>query len=267
MSSHTYLALALAFYTVGALHVFLHALTRRQLLTSWTAVTTLGGFILHTASLSQRWTEAGHFPAVGLHDTASFLAWAIVLAFLVTFVRTHVEALGLAIYPVVFGLVLLAYVSPEGGAPDAIVRSLFLPVHVTLAFFGYASLFLAFAMSLLYLIQERELKARSPRTFYYLVPSLERCDTISAASASIGFVFLTLAIITGMLWSHAARGHYWAWDAKGTSALVAWIIYVALIVTRYRTGWGGRRAAFAGIVGFAAVVVTFVSITLGTGAR
>src|SRR3954469_21821310 len=116
MSSHTYLALALAFYTVGALHVLLHALTRRRLLTSWTVVTTLGGFILQTASLSQRWTEAGHFPAVGLHDTASFLAWATVLAFLATYLRTRVEALGLAIYPVVFGLVLLANLAPEGDA-------------------------------------------------------------------------------------------------------------------------------------------------------
>jgi ABC-type uncharacterized transport system permease subunit len=147
------------------------------------------------------------------------------------------------------------------------VKSVFLPVHVTLAFFGYASLFLAFAMSLLYLIQERELKSRAPRTFYYMVPSLERCDTISAASASIGFVFLTLAIVTGMMWSHAARGRYWAWDAKETSALVAWMIYVGLIVTRYRTGWGGRRAAYAGIAGFAAVVVTFVSVSLRTGMR
>jgi cytochrome c-type biogenesis protein CcsB len=265
MSSYTYLALALAFYAVGALHVLLHVLTRRRLLSSWTAISSLAGFVLHTASLSQRWTEAGHFPAVGLHDTASFLAWAIVLVFLMTYVRTRVEVLGLLIYPVVFGLVLLANLAPASQAPARTVSSVFLPIHVTLAFFGYAALFLAFTMSLFYLIQERELKSRSPRTFYYLVPSLTRCDTISADSASIGFVFLTLAIITGMLWSHAALGHYWAWDAKETSALVAWIIYVGLIVTRYRTGWGGRRAAFAGIAGFAAVLVTFVSVSLRAG--
>lgn len=267
MSSYTYLALALAFYAVGALHVLLHAMTQRRLLSSWTALTSLAGFVVHTASLSQRWTETGHFPATGLHDTASFLAWAIVLVFLMTYVRTRVEVLGLAIYPVVFGLVLIANLAPASQAPAPIVKSLFLPVHVTLAFFGYAALFLAFTMSVLYLVQERELKSRAPRTFYYLVPSLTRCDSISADSASVGFVFLTLAIITGMLWNHAAAGRYWAWDAKGTSALTAWIIYIGLIVTRYRTGWGGRRAALAGIAGFAAVVVTFVSITLRAGGR
>ena len=73
MPSHVYLLFTLAFYAVGALHVLLQALTRRKLLTSWTVTATLIGFALHTASLAQRWTEAGHFPAVGLHDVSSFL--------------------------------------------------------------------------------------------------------------------------------------------------------------------------------------------------
>jgi ABC-type uncharacterized transport system permease subunit len=265
MSSQTYLALALAFYTIGALYVLIHVLTRRPLVSSWTSLTTLAGFVVHTASLSQRWTEVGHFPAIGLRDGASFLAWTTVLAFLVIYVRTREEALGLAIYPAVFALVLLANLAPSAERPDAMVKTLFLPVHATLAFLGYAALFVAFAMSLLYLVQERELKSRSPHTFYYMVPSLERCDTISAHSATVGFAFLTLAIVTGVLWSHAARGRYWTWEAKEWSAAIAWIIYVALLVTRYRTGWGGRRAAFAGIAGFAAVVLTFV--TMSTGGR
>jgi cytochrome c-type biogenesis protein CcsB len=268
MTSQTYLALALAFYAVGAVHVLMQALTRRQLLTSWTALATLAGFVLHTASLSQRWTEAGHFPAIGLHDGTSLLAWASVLAFLMTYLRTREEVLGLALYPAVFVLVLIANLSaPIADRPEPILRSVFLPVHTTLAVFGYAALFVAAAMSVLYLVQERELKSRSPHAFYYMVPSLERCDTISAGSASVGFGFLTLAIITGVLWSHAAHGTYWSWDAKGWSALLAWVIYVALLVARYRTGWGGRRAAFAGIAGFAAVVVTFAFITFGTAGR
>ena len=61
-------------------------------------------------------------------------------------------------------------------------------------------------MGLLYLVQERGLKSRSPRRFYYLGPSLERCDTIGGASVAVGFGFLTLAIVTGVLWSHASKG-------------------------------------------------------------
>jgi cytochrome c-type biogenesis protein CcsB len=258
MASRVYLVLTSILYAVGALHVLLQALTRRRLLASWTVSATLAGFALHTAALSQRWTEAGRFPAVGLSDGASLLAWTIVLVFLMTYMRTKVEVLGLAAYPTAFALVLVANLTPATRTDDPILQGMFLPVHATFAFFGYAALFVAFTAGVLYLVQERELKSRSPRAFYYLVPSLERCDTLSGRSVLWGFGFLTLAIVTGLLWNHAARGRYWTWDAKEWSALVAWAIYVGLIVTRHRTGWGGRRAALLGIAGFAAVVFTFV---------
>lgn len=257
MSAHVYLVLTLVLYAVGAVHVLLKAMTRRPLLTSWTATSTLAGFALHTAAIAQRWTEVGHFPAVGLGDGASLLAWSIVLVFLVTFIRTRVDALGLVIHPVAFLLVLVATLSPATRVGDPMLRTIFLPVHTTLAFFGYASLFVAFTLGLLYLIQERELKSRVPRTFYYLAPSLERCDTLGGRTVEIGFALLTLAIVTGFLWNRAARGVYWTGGAKEWSAIVAWVIYIGLILGRYRTGWGGRRAALMGIAGFAAVLFTF----------
>jgi cytochrome c-type biogenesis protein CcsB len=263
--SHFYLLMALGLYAVGALQVVLQALTRKRLLTRGTVAATVAGFAIHTAGISQRWTEAGHFPASGLHDGASLLAWMIVLAYLMTFVRTGLDALGLLAYPAAFGLVLLASLTPASAGGDPLLKSVFFPVHVTLAFIGYASLFVAFAMGVLYLVQERELKSRSPRAFYYLIPSLERCDTISGSSVMVGFGFLTLAIITGLLWSHHAFGRYWSWDAKEWTAVTAWAIYVGLLVTRWRTGWGGRRAALMGIAGFAAVALLFVWTTVLSG--
>jgi cytochrome c-type biogenesis protein CcsB len=265
MSSRVYLLLTLAFYAVGALHVLVQALTRKRLLARGTVAAILAGFVLHTAGLSQRWTEAGHFPAVGLHDGASFLAWAVVLGSLMIYVGTGVDALGLFAYPAAFVLVLVANLTRAVATNDPTLKSLFLPVHTTLAFFGFAALFVAFAMGLLYLIQEHELKSRSPRSFYYMAPSLERCDTISGRSVAVGFAFLSLAIITGLLWSRSVHGRYWSWDAKEWSSLMAWALYVALILTRYRSGWGGRRAALLGIVGFVVVVYTFAVTTAFSG--
>jgi cytochrome c-type biogenesis protein CcsB len=262
MSSRVYLALTLLFYAVGAVDVLVHAITRRRLLTSWTVTATLIGFALHTAGVSQRWTEAGHFPALGLHDAVSFLAWTVVLVFLVIYTRTRVDALGLAVYPMAFALMLVANLARPAGNVDPLLKTLFLPIHTTLAVFGYAALFVACAMGILYLFQERELKARTPQRFYYLLPSLERCDTISGRSVAVGFGFLTLAIVTGVLWNQSVRGRYWNGDAKEWSALIAWVLYVALLVARSRTGWGGRRAALLGIVGFCAVVFTFFWMTI-----
>jgi ABC-type transport system involved in cytochrome c biogenesis permease subunit len=114
----------------------------------------------------------------------------------------------------------------------------------------------------LYLFQERELLSRRPGRFYYLIPSLERSDTLGWRAVLGGFGFLTLAILTGFLWNHSLLGRFWTGDPKEWAALVAWLIYVAILVARGRGGWGGRRAAWLAIAGFAVVVFTFAWATL-----
>jgi cytochrome c-type biogenesis protein CcsB len=262
MNSHVYLLVTLLLYAVGALHALLHAVTRRQILTSISLGATLLGFAFHTAALSQRWTEAGHFPAVGLHDGSAFLAWAIVLVFLLVYLTTRVDAATLFAYPFTFALVFVANLTPDSERADPVLRSLYLPIHVVLAVFGYGALFTAFTMGVLYLFQERELRTHSPRRFYYMIPSLERSDTIGGRSVLGGFGFLTLAIVTGFLWNHSLQGRYWTGDPKEWAALVAWAIYVVILVARWRGGWGGRRAAWLAIAGFAVVVFTFAWATL-----
>ena len=121
MDSRVYLFLSLICHAVGAVHVFVHVLTRRRLLTTLTITRTLLGFAFHTAALSQRWTEAGHFPAVGLRDGASFLAWATVLVFLLVYLTTRVDALGLFAYPFAFVLVFVANLSPASERPDSVL--------------------------------------------------------------------------------------------------------------------------------------------------
>jgi ABC-type uncharacterized transport system permease subunit len=265
MDSRVYLLLTLVFYAVGAFHVLLHVLTRRKLLSTLTVTATLLGFAFHTAALSQRWTEAGHFPALGVRDGASFLAWATVLIFLLVYLTTRVDALGLFAYPFAFVLVFVANISPGTERPDSVMRGLYLPIHTALAVLGYGALFVAFTMGVLYLMQERELRSRSPHRFYYVIPSLERCDTIGGRSVIGGIGFLTLAIITGFAWNMALNGRYWTGDPKEWAALIAWAIYLVLIVARFRAGWGGRRAAWLGIAGFVVVVFTFAWATLVPG--
>jgi cytochrome c-type biogenesis protein CcsB len=265
MSSRVYLMVALGFYTVGAVHALAQALLRRRSASSLPVLAALAGLASHTAALSQRWTEAGHFPAVGLHDMSSFLAWAVVLAFLMTHVRSKVEALGLVVYPAAFILVLVSTMTPASERESPILKGWFLPIHTIFAFLGYGALFVAFAMGVLYLFQERELKGRAPRTLYYLLPSLEQCDTLAGRSVGVGIVFLTLAMVTGVLWNHAVHGWYWSGDAKEWSALIAWVLYAILLWARNRSGWGGRKAAFLGIAGFAAVAFIFVWINLIAG--
>src|SRR5512145_2241150 len=104
MGSRAYFLVAVAFYAVAALSALVLLLARRRTLRGAGAVPTFIGFVVHTAGLSQRWTEAGHFPASGIHDVSSLLAWTMVLALLVASLRSKIEGLGEAVHPVAFAL-------------------------------------------------------------------------------------------------------------------------------------------------------------------
>jgi cytochrome c-type biogenesis protein CcsB len=72
---------------------------------------------------------------------------------------------------------------------------------------------------------------------------------------------LTLGIITGAIWAEYAWGRYWSWDPKETWSLITWFLYAALLHQRLAIGWRGRRAAIMAIVGFLAILFTFLGVS------
>ncbi|MDQ1277420.1 MAG: hypothetical protein QG555_460, partial [Thermodesulfobacteriota bacterium] len=78
--------------------------------------------------------------------------------------------------------------------------------------------------------------------------------------AELGYVYLTLGIMTGSVWAHYAWGSYWSWDPKETWSLITWLIYAVMIHARYVRGWKGDRMAVLAIVGFAAVLFTYLGV-------
>ena len=62
-------------------------------------------------------------------------------------------------------------------------------------------------------------------------------DAIAAATAEVGVVFCTVVLITGPIWARPVWGIWWTWDARLTTTLVLWLIYVSYLVLRsYSTG-------------------------------
>jgi len=76
----------------------------------------------------------------------------------------------------------------------------------------------------------------------------------------INSIFLTLGIITGALWGDRVFGQLWFWDPKETWSFITWLIFMAYLHARYTLEWRGRRAAILAIVGFAALVFTYVGV-------
>jgi cytochrome c-type biogenesis protein CcsB len=143
------------------------------------------------------------------------------------------------------------------------LQSVWLPIHVTLAFLGYALFVLAASVSIVYLVHESRLKSkRAIDGPGGALPSLEKLDRINHRLLLFGFAMLSLAILSGAIWSEANWGTFWRWEPKESWALVLWILYAALLQARQTVGWRGRRAAALTIVLFSVLVGSYVGVNL-----
>jgi cytochrome c-type biogenesis protein CcsB len=253
--------ITLVLYGAAAVCFVAHPIVERQVLRRIAPLLLLSAAAVHAGEIFARSLSVGHIAVTSFDEGLSFLAWTLTVIFLFLDRRRSLTVLGAVIAPLVFLLTLVAYSVASGTdeLPPAL-RSAWLPVHVTLAFLGNAVFALAFATSLLYLFEDRRLKAKRPPRSGGFFPSLERLDQLNHRLLAWGFPFLTLGILSGAIWAHFAWGEFWSWEARETWSFLTWLLYAALIHGRIAGGWRGRRAATLTIVGFALLAMSFVSV-------
>jgi cytochrome c-type biogenesis protein CcsB len=223
----------------------------------------VAGFALHTANIIARYVISGHIPIANLHEASSFFSWCIVLLFFYLEYRYKLGLLGAFIMPVVFILMLSSSMLPRKIEPlSPVLQSYWLGIHTMLAFLGDAAFAMAFGIGLMYLIQEHYVKSKHLGGLFKRLPSLQTLDEINYRLITIGFPFLSLAIISGALWAESAWGSYWRWDPKEVWSLITWFIYALVLHVRLTAGWRGKRAAILSIIGFCAVLFTFFGVNL-----
>jgi cytochrome c-type biogenesis protein CcsB len=263
------LLVAVAAYAVAAIHSVLAFVNKRRAADRVAVGSLAAGFAAHTFVIALDWIQDGHYPLYSFRETLSFLAWTLAVAYFVASVRYHVNALAVLTMPLVAFLVTASALVRGGNSnnsaanvTDGVAAWLF-PVHTTLVIFAYASFFVVFAASLMYLWQERELKLKTFGAFFHRLPSLSTVDDIGQTAAGIGFTLLSLGIVTGIIWSSQRTGRMWHNDPKEIFALLTWLLYLTMI--HYRAQWRGRRAAWVGVVGFGLVLFTFLGTRLMGG--
>jgi cytochrome c-type biogenesis protein CcsB len=255
--------LTLGFYLGGTV-AYLFYLLSSHTRAAWIGRLFLSvGFCSHGLAFVLRYIEAGHTPVVNLHESLSLFACLIVGFFLLLRYRYQVEMLGAFVSPLALVLVIVAAALPKEIIPlPPALRSWWLPIHVTFAFLGDAIFALAFCAGVTYLIQERLVKSKRVGVFSGRLPSLEVLDEVNYRALTIGFPLLTIGIVTGAVWAEYAWGSYWSWDPKETWSLITWLLYAALLHQRLMIGWRGKKAAIMAIVGFGAVLFTFLGVNL-----
>jgi cytochrome c-type biogenesis protein CcsB len=256
-----FFTLAVIGYVCATGLAFAYLIQREEFVHRLASVVTLAGWALHAIALARVGLETGRPPLATMADAVSVAVWVAVGLMMWVEREYGLKVLGAFVLPVVLMLSVSSAARPLGLGPiDRALSSAWLLVHIVLALIGIAAFVLNFAGAIMYLLQERQLKAKRPGAFYYRLPALATLDRLTYQTLAIGFPFLTTAIILGGFWASTAWGTAFAFDPLAMLSFVAWAIYAATLAGRTAAGWHGRRAAYFSVVGFAALV-----LTLGAG--
>ncbi|MDN8548224.1 c-type cytochrome biogenesis protein CcsB [Microbacterium sp. NM3R9] len=238
------------------------------------------GFLLHVAATVLRGIAAERVPWSNMYEFAMTGTVLVVAVYLVVLFRYDLRFLGTFIT----GLVVVLL----GGAATSFyvvvvpladpLKSVWLVIHVFVASLASAFLALAFALSVVQLMQARReartiarvgaeadgaasvSRGRDGARFLRTLPSADSLESLAYRFAIIGFIFWTFTLIAGAIWANDAWGRYWGFDTKEVWTFVIWVLYAGYIHARATRGWRGNRSAWLSIVGFSAVLFNFIIV-------
>ena len=259
------IALSYALLWIAILAYVVHARAGHRWV-SWvaTGITTASWGLL-TVGLIGRGLEAGHWPLTNRYEFALCLVWAIVAIYLLLEVSWRECRAGA--YVLIFALLVATYAVTR--PPDAravapllpALRSAWLQVHVLTTLVGYGAFGVAAGLGLMRLVaRPGSADAEEPDGEGKDLPPAEAVESTMERGIALGFPWLTLGILTGAIWAQTAWGRYWDWDPKETWALITWLWYLLILHLSPLPSWRGRRLAGLVVIGFGAVLFTFVGV-------
>jgi len=90
-----------------------------------------------------------------------------------------------------------------------------------------------------------------------------RLDRLAESSAEVGVVFTTITLMTGSLWGKPIWGTWWTWDARLTSTLFLWFIYVGYLILRGAIEEPGMRARYSAVLGIlGSLLIPFIHLSV-----
>lgn len=245
-------------YFGASLGYFVYLVYRKPMVSTLATASVGIGLLAHTVWMGLRSMETGHGPYTSNFEIAMFFSWMIVVVYFLTEWKYKIKDLGAFVIPMAFLALLFSAFFTKDVALVKDSHPFWMTLHRTLSVLGYAAFTIAFAASIMYLIQEHQVKSKKLGIMYFRMPSLEVLDKLNDKIITIGFPLFTLGFMTGPLWKVKMQQPVLTWDLMKTWPLViVWIIYGAIFFGRMFAGIRGKKAAQGAILGFVMVIVTY----------
>jgi len=261
--------LPLVLYATALVAYAVHFVRRDPVVGRTATTILLLGVLVHTFVIGMQTMEVRHVPFANPSRAVSSFVWLLTLSYLYLELTSDERAMGVFIVPVIVGLQVIPAIYPGMETKDPVLDSPWFWVHVSSLLFAYASFGLAGMLGVTYMLQFKEIKKKHLGYFYTRLPSLQILDVMNSRAVAIGWIFLTIGVVVGAVWTAQARAAApndpnlqaisFA-DPKIFVAMITWAVYSLAVVARRMLGWTGRRAAWLSSLGFAFAMLNFLLI-------
>nr|YP_009751159.1 cytochrome c heme attachment protein [Pyrularia edulis]QIJ98564.1 cytochrome c heme attachment protein [Pyrularia edulis] len=260
----------------------------------------IASFFCITGLLVTRWIYLGHFPLSDLSESLTFLSWSFSIIHIILYFKKQknhlsaITALG-AIFTQGFATSELLTQMHKSAILVPALQSQWLMMHVSMIILGYAALLCGSLLSVALLVitfqkdirvfgksntllsrtlSFGEIKNMNERwnvlqnTYffsfrnYYRSQLIQQLDRWSYRVISLGFIFLTIGILSGAVWANEAWGSYWNWDPKETWAFITWTIFTIYLHTQTNKNLKGTNSAIVAFMGFLIIWICYFGVNL-----
>ncbi len=255
------LYIAVSLYALGTLAVLAGLYNRSIRLQQLALGLMIGGFVVHTVWIGMVCSATEHPPLTNLPEIAAFIAWLIFAVELFLFIRYRVHAAAFFVYPLILMLMFITVLirAPFAPADPALDSNLFVG-HLLLSTAGIAALFIGLAFFVLYRFQERSLKSKRQGRLFEWIPSLQVCEVVSYRALAIGFAIYTTGLLAGFLWSYRTRVGSYEIRSKEIAAVVAWVLFAALLQSYNSGTLGTRKNLFISAAAFVSILIAILGV-------
>jgi ABC-type uncharacterized transport system permease subunit len=210
----------------------------------------LSACVSHAYLLSDLWQAEGVF--FGLASSVSFVAWVVAALLFATSFSKPIHALGIIVYPLAAIALLFSLAFPD--TQNKLIE-VSIAAHVFLSIGAYALLAIAVCQSVLLNIQEKLLHEHQINSFINKLPPLQTMEDFLFQTLKMGCFLLTLSLASGFLFIDDFFTQ--ELTAKTLLSIIAWAVFVGLVVGHKIFGWRGKHAILATQIGFAVLVLAY----------
>ena len=212
----------------------------------------LAAFALHSVFLVARGIAAKRLPLSNQFEFANAFAWGVALMLIL--VRTRMKAEWLCVAGMPAALLVMTYAALQPMEIHDLMpalRSAWFGVHIGSAVISYSAFVIAGVSGLRWLMTAKKGGSRH---------ALDQMDYLSYRMIALGFLFLTVVILSGAIWAEQAWSSFWTWDPKEVWALITWIIYAVYLHLRLRSRRRGAFTAWYAVISVPVVLFTFAGV-------